>query len=353
MTPDLEKKVRDAFRQFKDSKKTETDIQPLMVILDRIFGSGHYSVNPATITNAMEHLNGYCISVQDNNIFFPKPSVFKIKDNTFISWGELLNEAETILPAYFSFGEIIPIVSAIHAADNQSEKIKRGNEALGKLFPPQTLALLSVDLYPKFSALSDSNVQIRETVEAYCLGHYRSAITTLLPCIEHAIKALGARLGIAEQENISSNFLLEIINKSLKNYISDYVYRDYDWFPQNIGNDDFFNKFDERYQIIANGRDYIKNHLYQNTGKYTGISQLNRHSILHGFMTKYHDQPNYLRLINLLNNICFMLTISGEAVSLMLREGTDSCLAFYRHLLCLERVGSARAKYLDKHGIHR
>lgn len=279
--------------------------------------------------------------------------MFKIKDTTFNSWGESLNEAETILPAYFSFGEIIPIISRIYDADNKSDKIQRGNEALGKLFPPQTLALLSVDLYPKLSALSDSHAQIRETVEAYCLGHYRAAITTLLPCIEHAIKALGVRLDIAEPENISTKFLLEIIKKSLKSYICDYVYRDYDWVPQEVSNNDFFNNFDERYQIISNGRNYIQNHLYQNTGKYIGISQLNRHSILHGFMTKYHEQSNYLRLINLLNNICFMLTMSGEAVSLMLREETSNCSAFNRYLLMLERVGSIRAKYLDLHGICR
>ncbi|MCE4113295.1 MULTISPECIES: hypothetical protein [Yersinia pseudotuberculosis complex] len=59
MTPILEEKIRDAFRQFKRNKKTETDIQPLMDILDKTFGSGHYSANPTTITNAMEHLNGY------------------------------------------------------------------------------------------------------------------------------------------------------------------------------------------------------------------------------------------------------------------------------------------------------
>ncbi|PNM14627.1 hypothetical protein A6J64_017690 [Yersinia enterocolitica] len=279
--------------------------------------------------------------------------MYRSKNTLIKAMGETLNEAEIILPNYVSFGIISHHCAQINKAPTREMKILAGERSLTSMFPPEVLSLLVIEHYTKFPVLEKCLVQIRETTETYCLGLYRSAITTLLPCIESTIRALGIRLGIDEPENVGTQFLLSIYDAWLKFYINDYVYRDYDWKPIYISSKEFFSEFEERYQIALNGRNYIEKHLYQNTQNDTGISNLNRHSILHGFMTEYYTKGNYLRLINLLNNLCFMLTISGDPVSSFLPCDTVQSEAFLLNLAIFERTGMNRAIFLDKKNIER
>lgn len=353
MQDDIDNIFRKIYRTFKRKNKKCDDIEILNSILNEQFGIGEFSVQSATITNSITNLHGFSVCYKEYKAFIPQYEVYRSNNTLIKAMGETLNEAEIILPNYVSFGIISHHCAQINKAPTREMKILAGERSLTSMFPPEVLSLLVIEHYTKFPVLEKCLVQIRETTETYCLGLYRSAITTLLPCIESTIRALGIRLGIDEPENVGTQFLLSIYDAWLKFYINDYVYRDYDWKPICISSKEFFSEFEERYQIALNGRNYIEKHLYQNTQNDTGISNLNRHSILHGFMTEYYTKGNYLRLINLLNNLCFMLTISGDPVSLFLPCDTVQSEAFLLNLAIFERTGMNRAIFLDKKNIER
>lgn len=353
MKDDIDNIFRKIHRTFKRKNNKCDDINILISILNEQFGIGEFSVQPTTITSSITNLHGFGVCYKGYKAFIPQLDVYRSNNTLVNTLGKTLNEAEIILPNYVSLGIISHHCGQINKAQTQEMKILSGEHFLTSIFSPAVLSVLVIEHYTKFPALEKCLVQIRETTETYCLGLYRSAITTLLPCIESTIRTLGIRFGIDEPENVGTQFLLSIYDAWLKFYINDFVYRDYDWKPICISSKEFFSGFEERYQIALNGRNYIEKHLYQNTQNDIGISNLNRHSILHGFMTEYYTKGNYLRLINLLNNLCFMLTISGDPVSLFLPCNTAQSTAFLFNLSIFERAGMNRAILLDKQNILR
>lgn len=353
ITEEVDSKFRKSYRQYKRNKKHNQGITPLLNILDSILGVNQYTASEETNQSAMHQLDGYVINYKNIIAFFPKPEVFDLKNTLLIKFGKTFNDAETILPPYIQLGFLSSTSKSIENEPDLIKKIEIMDNALSHVFDLEGLSCLAMELYPKFRALNSCSVQIRETVECYAMGHYRSAISTLLPCIENSIRELGKRLNIDEPENVGTNFLLNIIDESVKKYIHDLVYRNYNWVPLEAKTKDFFMQFDQRVQIIMNCKMYIKNHLYKNSTNYNGTSQLNRHSVLHGFMTNYHQRGNYLRLINLLNGICFMLTFSGESVSLFFPTSTEKSEKFTRILHIYNAVGIFRAKVLDDLEIER
>lgn len=352
MNIQIEKKFREIYRQFKKVNPRCEDNDKLDEVLDKVIGVGKYSSNPARV-QAMEEMHGFCICCLGYKIFIPSQSALDLKKENLKYYAEAFSEAEVIIPTYIPMFIMGPLSQLITKVSDKEEKLKQGDKALIEMFPPPMLARLSVDLYSQFSDLEPCLVQIRETVEAYCLGFYRLAITALLPCIEHAIRALGARLGIAGDNEVGVSYLLGIYDRWMRFYIDDFILKDYDWAPDCVRSKKLYLNFDERYQIVANSRGYIEDHLYQNSVRDEGISQLNRHSILHGFMPEYHTKGNYLRLINVLNNLCYMLTLSGVPVSLLLPNATDKCMRFLGNLLVLGHMGTSRARHLDEHHIER
>jgi len=292
-------------------------------------------------------LPGYLITYKNKKVFFPVESSLQLESRFIPLWGEVLNEAEISFPPYISFGMLSEFISKIKQCENEHEKVILGNQALSSFFPPSALAALAINLYPKFTALAEMHLQIKESIESYCIGHYRSAITTIIPCIENAIRELGKRHGLNEPLNVGTAFILKIIDKSMLAHIKGFILRDFDWYPPQIATVSFFGKFEERIQMMVNFRNYIECHLYQLSQNYSGKSNLNRHSIVHGFTSNYHSSENYLRLINALNCVCFMLTFSGEDVSLFFPSDTTTSLKLQVLLFSLEKVGMERARFLD------
>ncbi|WLS81164.1 hypothetical protein Q3V30_22165 (plasmid) [Erwinia pyri] len=352
MNVQTEKIFREIYRQFKKVNPGCDDKDKLDKVLNKIIGVGKYSSNPARV-RAMEEMHGFCICCLDYKMFIPSQSALNLKKENLKFYADAFSEAEIIIPTYIPMNVLGPLSQEIIKVTDKEEKLKQGDMALAAMFPPSMLARLSIDHYSKFSDLSPCLVQIRETVEAYCLGFYRLSITSLLPCIEYAIRALGEKLGVAGDNEVAVSYLLGIYDSWMRYYIDGVVLKDYDWAPDCVRSKNLYLNFDERYQMVANSRDYIANHLYQNSIRDKGISQLNRHSILHGFMPEYHTKGNYLRLINVLNNLCFMLTLSGVPASLFLPEATDKTMRFIQNLLVMEVMGTKRAMYLDENSIER
>lgn len=345
--------VRKAYRTFSKSKKAQLSIDELNKILILYLGADNFTSNIHKLRCCNDELSGYLIIFKNNRIFFPLTSAFEFKRDFIPIWGGVLNEAEVSFPPYINFGSLGEFIVKIKECHNEHDKVIIGNKALSTFFPPSALATLAINLYPKFTALADTHLQIKESIESYSMGHYRSAITTLIPCIENAIRELGKRHGLNEPSNVGTAFLIKIINKSMLAHIQGFILRDFDWYPQQIASVSFFGKFEERIQMMMNFKSYIENHLYQVTQNYSGRSNLNRHSIVHGFTSNYHSRENYLRLINVLNSVCFMLTFSGEHVSLFFPNETLDSSKLSLLLSILERTGIERARFLDENSILR
>ncbi|WP_314419174.1 hypothetical protein [Pseudescherichia vulneris] len=349
--PDPTNNFRKAYRAFSKNNKAQENIQELNQALTPYFGKDNFTATNYILPCCNHDLPGYLISHGNKKAFFPNKAALNYENKFIDTWGGYFNEAEFSFPPYISFGAIGDFVLQIKSCQSDIDKVIIGNKALSTLFPPNALASLAINLYPKFTALSDIHMQIRESIESYCVGHYRSAITTIIPCIENAIRELGKRHGLNEPQNVGTVFLLKIIDKSILFYINNSIFKDIDWYPKGIANEEFFCKFEERIQMMRNFRNYIENHLYQNSTNYNGKTNLNRHSIVHGFTSTYNYPENFLRLINALNCVCFMLTFSGEPVSLFFPEDTVESLKLSFLLSVLERMGIQKAMLADKLGL--
>lgn len=351
MIDDNKRKLNKAFNQYIENTNDELNPTRLINILDNILKPSSYTISQSHV-HAMVDVHGYKIEFNGTNAFFPLHNPIKNRNNMLYHWGLVLNEAEVLIPPYFSLGGIQEHIKKIKLAENNLSKIKAGNDFLNEIYTTETLASIVCDLYPQFSPLSASLEQISETAEAYCLGLHRSAISTLIPCIENAVRELGLKLGVIDSRNISVTFLVKIFNSSIKNYIDNLLFKDYDWKPSDNFIMSFLEESDERITMMTNVREYIKTHLYQDTDKYDGINNLNRHSILHGFMPSYNSSVNYLRLINLLNSICFCMIFSGIDGPILFPNKTEKSMKFGNHLLFCKVISSLRKKYVKKISIH-
>ena len=179
MNVQLEKMFGEVYRQFKRVNPGCDDNEKLNKVLDNVFGVGNYSSNPASI-RAMEEIKGFCVCYSDYKIFIPCQSALDLKMENLKYYADAFSQAEIIIPAYMPMGVLGPLSKEIIISSDKEAKLKHGDMALTTMFPSAVLARLSVDHYSKFSDLDACLVQIRETVEAYCMGLYRLAITALL-----------------------------------------------------------------------------------------------------------------------------------------------------------------------------
>lgn len=352
MTPATDNLFKTVYRNFKRINPQCNNIDILCSVLNCEAGDHNYSVNPA-IVRASVDLPGFCVVYNGCRGFIPETSSLSQYAPLLNKIGDALNLAEIILPSYFSMEIIGPMRRMIQDTADPESQLVQGDQALCAMLTPECLSIIVTEHYPRYAALASCHVQIRETAELYCLGLYRSAITTLLPCVERAVRELRSRIGIDDQNNISVKYLTNIYEEWLRYYIDKYIFRNYDWVMPAVKSKLFFSRFDRFFQIAANGKAYFSNHLYKDSRFDSGISGLNRHSILHGFMTQYHGRGNYLRLINFMNNICFMLSIAGDHSVNFLPEKTQRSENFLRNLHFLEGVGAIRARTLDEWGIER
>jgi hypothetical protein len=63
-------------------------------------------------------------------------------------------------------------------------------------------------------------------------------------------------------------------------------------------------------------RDFVSDRLLQNTGRYVGLNEFNRHGILHGIFDNFGQAVNFLRLVTLLDLLCFSIGLIEGGVSM-------------------------------------
>lgn len=94
--------------------------------------------------------------------------------------------------------------------------------------------------------------------------------------------------------------------------------------------------YGERLVVLESFRDFVRDRLLQNTDRYVGLNEFNRHGILHGIFEDFGQAVNFFRLITLLDLLCFSIGLIGGGVSLFAPAPTpeSSRLAAVYAMLC-------------------
>jgi hypothetical protein len=74
--------------------------------------------------------------------------------------------------------------------------------------------------------------------------------------------------------------------------------------------------YGERLVVLEAFRDFVRDRLLQNTDRYSGLNEFNQHGILHGVFEDFGKAINFLRLITLLDLLCFSIGLIGGGVSM-------------------------------------
>ena len=80
--------------------------------------------------------------------------------------------------------------------------------------------------------------------------------------------------------------------------------------------------YGERLVVLEAFRDFVRDRLLQNTDRYVGLNEFNRHGILHGIFENFGQEINFFRLITLLDLLCFSIGLIEGGVSMFARPPT-------------------------------
>jgi hypothetical protein len=133
-------------------------------------------------------------------------------------------------------------------------------------------------------------VQISEAIEAWHIGLHHAAVATMVPILEGVVRKI-AQESQREVGNGTRKVIAELDELIAKE-------------------DRSSGRFEERIVMLTGLRDFFADRLLTDTGSYAGLDQLNRHGILHGIFEQYGAAVNFLRLITLLELICFAMVLA-------------------------------------------
>jgi hypothetical protein len=201
----------------------------------------------------------------------------------------VLRSVDWVLPAYLPADGILTIAAML-----EQEPVSKREEflewVLPGLYDEDRLASMLLGLYNKAIYICDFKVQIAEAVEAWHAGLHHAAVATMIPVLEGIIRkvAKGGSRDIGSGTKKLIDELDELIAKE-------------DRSPHRYG---------ERIVMLTGLRDFFAERLLKKTDDYDGLDQLNRHGILHGIFEKYGAAVNFLRLITLLDLLCFAMVLA-------------------------------------------
>jgi hypothetical protein len=201
----------------------------------------------------------------------------------------VLRSVDWVLPAYLPADGILTIAAML-----EQEPVSKREEflewALPSLYDQDRLASMLLGLYNKAVYIRDFKVQIAEAVEAWHAGLHHAAVATMIPVLEGIIR----KIAKGESRDIGSG------TKKLIDELDELIAKE-DRSPHRYG---------ERIVMLTGLRDFFAERLLKKTDDYGGLDQLNRHGILHGIFEKYGAAVNFLRLITLLDLLCFAMVLA-------------------------------------------
>ena len=227
--------------------------------------------------------------------------------------------ADWPIPPYLQIGFLSSLAKSIEVA---APNVKAGImcQHMAQAYTPEYLAVMLLERYSKILHVRDFKPQIGESIKAYFCGYKFAAVTALIPVVEGIIR----KIAIAEGRNVGSGTnrlnieLQAIIDRELSS-------------PHGYG---------ERVVLLESFRDFIKDRFLQSTSAFVGADEFNRHGILHGIFEKFGEEANFLRLITLLDLLCFSIGMTIGGVSMFAPPLTADSSMLAQHYAQLQSVVS-------------
>jgi hypothetical protein len=205
-------------------------------------------------------------------------------------------EVDWPIPPYLQLGGFLsPLAKAIKDAATADAKLTIVRERLSGAYNAGYLADMYLDRYSKIPHVRDFARQIDESIRTYFCGYTFNAVTGMLPVIEGIIR----KMATSHNRDIGQG------TRKLNDELQALVDRE-EQSPHSYG---------ERLVMLEAFRDFVRDRLLQNTDRYVGLDEFNRHGILHGIFENFGQDINFLRLITLLDLLCFSIGLI-EGVSM-------------------------------------
>ncbi len=239
----------------------------------------------------------------------------------FAQWlADAFKEVDWPIPAYLQLGGFLsPLAKAIKDAP-QEKKLEVVHDHLLQAYSPGYLASMFLERYSKVVYVRDFSRQIDDSLRTYFCGYTYNAVTGLLPVVEGIIRKMAKR----QNRDVGSGtygIKLELQALVDREKTSPYCYG-------------------ERLVMLEAFRDFMNGKLFERTDRYDGFNEFNRHGILHGIFEDFGQDINFLRLVTLLDLLCFSIGLIEGGVSMFApAESPESTVleATYLQLQLLHR----------------
>ena len=228
---------------------------------------------------------------------------------------DAFKEVDWPIPPYLPLGDFLsPLAGAIKHAPTQDAKLAIVRERLAGAYTGEYLATMYLERYSKILHVQDFGRQIDQSIRTYFCGYTFNAVTGLLPVIEGIIR----KIAVSQNRDVGSG------TKGLNVELQAFVDREIQ--SQHC--------YGERLVMLEAFRDFVHDRLLESTKRFVGFNEFNRHGILHGLFDDFGQAINFLRLITLLDLLCFCIGMT-EGVSMFAPSPTPESLklsAIYRNL---------------------
>jgi len=216
----------------------------------------------------------------------------------FAEWlANAFKEVDWPIPPYLQLGGFLsPLAKAVRDAATQDAKLAIMREKLSGAYTADYLASMYLDRYSTIPHVRDFAHQIDESIRTYFCGYTFNAVTGLLPVVEGIIR----KMATSQNRDVGQG------TKKLNDELQSLVERE-EQSPHCYG---------ERLVVLEAFRDFVRGRLLQNTDRYAGLNEFNRHGILHGIFENFGQDINFLRLITLLDLLCFSIGLIEGGVSM-------------------------------------
>jgi hypothetical protein len=232
-------------------------------------------------------------------------------------------EVDWPIPPYLPLGGFLsPLARAVKDAPKDA-KLEIMRERLGGAYSSEYLAAMSLDRYSKIPHVRDFSRQIDQSIRTYFCGYTFNAVTGLLPVLEGIIRKMAAR----QNREVGQG------THGLKIELQALVDRE----QQSP------NCYGERLVVLEAFRDFVRDRLLENTDAYNGLNEFNRHGILHGIFENFGQDINFLRLITLLDLLCFSIGLIEGGVSMFAPADTPESSRLAAVYMALRSFHSASA----------
>lgn len=273
---------------------------------------------PDTAQNAIGILKSICLCATNaRHSIEARMSTNADTNRGFMQWvADAFKQVDWPIPPYLALGGFqAPLAKAILEAPTQDAKLAVVREQLAGAYTCDYLASMYIGRYSTIPHVKDFARQIDESIRSYFCGYTFNAITGLLPVIEGIIR----KIAISQNRDVGPG------TKGLNIELQAFVDRELQ----------SAHCYGERLVMLEAFRDFVRDRLLENTKRYIGLNEFNRHGILHGLFDDFGQAINFLRLITLLDLLCFCVGMThGVSMSAPTPSAESMKLSAVYRALC-------------------